>query len=98
MSEISCSISASSPFVFGGRIRLSVPKSPKLQPVRDGRFYSVVLTDTSYEAVDRALIGEDYSQGALFFATDYASSEGSWFATHLKRLFEYNGHVFFGYY
>ena len=70
----------------------------QFQPVRDGRFYSVVLTDTSYEAVDRALIGEDYSQGALFFATEYASREGSWFATHLKRLFEYNGHVFFGYY
>lgn len=70
----------------------------QFQPIRDGRFYSVVLTDTSYEAVDRALIGEDYSQGALFFATEYSAREGSWFATHLKRLFEYNGHVFFGYY
>lgn len=70
----------------------------QFQPVMDGRYYSVVLTDTSYEAVDRALIGEDYSEGALFFAATASAGEGSWFAIHLRRLFEYNGHVFFGYY
>ncbi len=70
----------------------------QFQPVMDGRYYSVSLTDTSYEAVDRALVGEDYSEGALFFAATASAGEGSWFATHLKRLFEYNGHVFFGYY
>ncbi len=70
----------------------------QFQPVMDGRYYSVELTDTSYEAVDRALIGEDYSEGALFFAASASAGNGSWFAIHLKRLFEYNGHVFFGYY
>lgn len=70
----------------------------QFQPVMDGRYYSVSLTDTSYEAVDRALVGEDYSEGALFFAATASAGDGSWFATHLKRLFEYNGHVFFGYY
>lgn len=70
----------------------------QFQPVMDGRYYSVELTDTSYEAVDRALVGEDYSEGALFFAATASAGNGSWFAIHLKRLFEYNGHVFFGYY
>ena len=70
----------------------------QFQPVMDGRYYSVELTDTSYEAVDRALIGEDYSEGALFFAASASAGGESWFAIHLKRLFEYNGHVFFGYY
>ncbi len=70
----------------------------QFQPVMDGRYYSVSLTDTSYEAVDRALVGEDYSEGALFFAATASAGDGSWFATHLRRLFEYNGHVFFGYY
>lgn len=69
----------------------------QFQPIQDGRFYSVELTESSYEAVDRALVGEDYSEGALFFATVASSGEGSWFATHLNRMFEYEGHVFFGY-
>lgn len=69
----------------------------QFQPIADGRFYSVALTESSYEAVDRALIGEDYSEGALFFASVASAGPNSWFATHLKRLFEYNGHVFFNY-
>lgn len=70
----------------------------QFQPIMDGRFYSVTLTDTSYEAVDRALVGEDYSDGALFFAASASAGEGSWFAMNLNRLFEYNGHVFFNFY
>lgn len=67
----------------------------QFQPIMDGRFYSVELTESSYEAVDRALVGEDYSEGALFFAATASAGEGSWFDTRLKRLFEYEGHVFF---
>lgn len=70
----------------------------QFQPIRDGRFYDVNVTASSYEAATRAIYGEDYSEGALFFATVASSGEGSFFATKLKRLFEYNGHVFFGYY
>ena len=69
----------------------------QFQPIMDGRFYSVELTASSYEAVDRALVGEDYSEGALFFAATASAGEGSWFATHLRRLFEYEGHVFFSF-
>ncbi len=67
----------------------------QFRPIKDGRFYSVELTESSYEAVDRALMGEDYSEGALFFASTASAHENSWFATSLNRLFEYNGHVFF---
>lgn len=67
----------------------------QFQPIMDGRFYSVEPKDSSYEAVDRALVGEDYSEGALFFAATASAGEGSWFDTHLRRLFEYEGHVFF---
>ena len=67
----------------------------QFQPVMDGRFYSVEVSDTSIEAVDRALLGEDYSEGALYFAATASAGDNSWFALKLKRLFEYNGHVFF---
>lgn len=69
----------------------------QFSPVMDGRFYSVQPKESSYEAVDRALVGEDYSEGALFFAATASAGEGSWFARRLQRLFEYKGHVFFCY-
>ena len=40
--------------------------------------------------------GEDYSQGALFFAsTACVNSGGCWAAKVMRRLFEHDGHVFF---
>lgn len=67
----------------------------QFQPVMDGRFYSVVVSSTTVEAVERALAGEDYSQGATFFASLYAAGPGSWHAENLIKLFEYGGHAFF---
>lgn len=71
--------------------------SYQFSPLGDGRFYSVTVTETTVEAVDRALYGEDYSYGALFFAARKKSSYSNmvWFDTHLTRLFEYGGHEFF---
>ncbi len=46
----------------------------QFQPVMDGRFYSVKVSQTTVEAVERALAGEDYSQGATFFASLYGSN------------------------
>ena len=37
--------------------------SPQFSPTDDGRIYTVSITDDTIEAVDRALAGEDYSQG-----------------------------------
>ncbi|MCM1309009.1 MAG: cell wall hydrolase [Butyrivibrio sp.] len=67
----------------------------QFQPVMDGRFYSVTVSQTTVEAVERALAGEDYSQGATFFASLYAAGPGSWHAENLIKLFEYGGHAFF---
>lgn len=67
----------------------------QFQPVMDGRFYKVKVTASTTEAVNRALYGEDYSMGATFFAALSHAGEGSWHASHLTRLFEYGGHVFF---
>ncbi len=67
----------------------------QFQPVMDGRFYTVNVTESTVEAVDRALYGEDYSQGATFFAARASAGAGSWHASALTRLFEYGGHVYF---
>ncbi len=69
----------------------------QFQPIMDGRFYSVSVKSSTVEAVDRALLGEDYSQGALFFAAKASVTPYSWHATRLTRLFEYGGHVYFTY-
>ena len=49
------------------------------------------------EAVNRALAGEDYSQGALYFMNRRRSksSNVSWFDSRLDYLFYYEGHEFF---
>lgn len=69
----------------------------QFSPVASGSFYRVSITDETREAVDRALAGEDYSEGALYFAArKYAGSEKMrWFDEHLTRLFAHGGHEFF---
>ncbi len=69
----------------------------QFQPTTDGRIHSVAVTDSTVEAVERVLEGEDYSQGALFFfARDSADhSSTSWFDASLVKLFEYGGHEYF---
>lgn len=67
----------------------------QFSPVKDGRFYRVTIRESSIEAVNRALAGEDYSQGATFFAAHRSAGAGTWHGNTLKRLFEYGGHVFF---
>lgn len=69
----------------------------QFSPVADGRLYSVIVSDETVEAVDRALWGEDISEGALYFASrKNASPERmKWFDEHLELLFSYGGHEFF---
>lgn len=69
----------------------------QFSPVASGSYYQVVVSDDTREAVDRALAGEDYSEGALFFAARrYAgSSQMRWFDECLTKLFSYGGHEFF---
>lgn len=69
----------------------------QFSPVRDGRFYKVEVSDETIEAVEAALYGEDYSNGALYFmARAYADkAKAAWFDQNLTKLFTYGGHEFF---
>lgn len=69
----------------------------QFSPIADGRYYSVKVTDATRECVDRALAGEDYSEGALYFMERSMSdpSNVSWFDRALTRLFVYQGHEFY---
>ena len=55
---------------------------------RTGGVYSVEITEDTIQAVDQALEGEDYSQGALFFMARQSSDSSSveWFDSELKPL------------
>lgn len=69
----------------------------QFSPTVDGRFDSVSVSEDTIEAVDRALYGEDISQGALYFcARDKADSDNLlWFDRKLTKLFTYGSHEFF---
>lgn len=69
----------------------------QFSPTVDGRYHSVKVSEDTREAVERALYGEDISQGALYFcAREKADSEKlEWFDRKLTRLFAYGSHEFF---
>lgn len=71
----------------------------QFQPTSDGRMYSCTVTDSTIEAVERVLQGEDYSQGALFFLARDSAEAGNtqWFDSNLAKLFEYGGHEYYTY-
>lgn len=69
----------------------------QFSPVRDGRYQKVKISEETEEAVDRALMGEDYSRGALYFVSRKSADpeKMKWFDRHLKLLYVYGGHEFF---
>lgn len=69
----------------------------QFSPVIDGSYYRVVVSDETVRAVERALWGEDISQGALYFAARKyaAASQMQWFDECLTYLFAHGGHEFF---
>ena len=70
----------------------------QFSPVKDGRINQVEISNETVKAVERAIYGEDLSQGALYFAARQAaaSDKMQWFDQNLTRLFAYGGHEFFG--
>lgn len=70
----------------------------QFSPVADGRLGQVEVSEETVQAVEEALSGTDFSEGALYFAArDKADPENmSWFDRHLVRLFAHGGHEFFG--
>lgn len=69
----------------------------QFQPVTTGRIFKVTVSDDTIEAVERALDGEDYSRGTLFFKSlTGASKKGTrWFQQNLKLVFTHGGHGFY---
>ncbi len=69
----------------------------QFSPVSNGSYYRVHVSEETVSAVERALMGEDISQGALYFvARKYAdSSKVLWFDRKLTYLFQHGGHEFF---
>ncbi len=66
-------------------------------PIKDGRYWSVEVSEETREAVERVLAGEDYSQGALYFAARRLANKNAmnWFDSSLKFLFRHGVHEFF---
>lgn len=69
----------------------------QFSPVSDGSLTTAKVTQDTINCVDRALSGEDYSQGALFFMNRGASRQGavSWFDSHLTLVLQHERHEFF---
>lgn len=69
----------------------------QFSPTVDGRYQSVCVSEDTIAAVERALYGEDISQGALYFcAREKADSDNlKWFDRKLTKLFAYGNHEFF---
>lgn len=82
---------------FPDTISEVVYQKSQFSPVDDGRLYSCEVTQETVEAVDRALAGEDYSQGALYFMNRSRSRSHnvSWFDRNLTYLFQHDKHEFF---
>lgn len=74
-----------------------VYEKSQFSPVSNGSINQVKVTEDTIECVNRALGGEDYSQGALYFMNRGASYDGNvrWFDKTLSFLFSHGGHEFF---
>lgn len=77
----------------------NVAGSAQFSPTADGRINTVTVSEETREAVNRAIDGEDYSQGALFFMQEEYSDEENarWFKEDLKFLFTHGVHDFYTY-
>lgn len=69
----------------------------QFSPIANGKYEKAVPDEDTIEAVDAALLGEDYSEGALYFmARKYADPENvKWFDSSLDQVFVHGGHEFY---
>lgn len=69
----------------------------QFSPVASGRIWRVQVSEETVEAVNKAIEGEDVSQGALYFAARKHANQNSmrWFDECLEYLFTHGGHEFF---
>lgn len=71
--------------------------SAQFAPTVDGNYEKAVPSKHTIEAVDRALSGEDYSRGALYFfqRSGTTAKKARWFDVSLDFLFKYGTHEFY---
>jgi N-acetylmuramoyl-L-alanine amidase len=69
----------------------------QFSPVESGRYWDVKVSKETKKAVLRALEGEDYSKGALYFiARKHTKTQAAkWFDKNLDWLFKHGGHEFY---
>lgn len=82
---------------FPNNITDVVYQRSQFSPVSNGSINTCKVTQETIDAVNRALTGEDYSDGALFFMYRGASRSSSarWFDVSLTYLFQHERHEFF---
>ncbi len=82
---------------FPDSIHGVVYQKHQFSPVIDGSINRCKVTEETREAVERALNGEDPSEGALYFMnrSRSASKNVRWFDTKLSFLFKHGEHEFF---
>jgi len=78
---------------FPNTITKIIFEQGQFQPTWDGSFYSVNVSDETVEIAKRALLGEDHSNGALYFACE--TSSASYFNTKLTFLYKHKAHYFY---
>ena len=82
---------------FPDSIHEVVYQKYQFSPVIDGSINRCKVTDETREAVERALNGEDPSEGALYFMNRSKSAPKNvrWFDSKLSFLFKHGEHEFF---
>lgn len=82
---------------FPDTIKDVVYQRSQFSPVSNGSINTCKVTRQTIDCVNRALAGEDYSQGALYFMYRSGSRNRavSWFDGNLTFLFRHERHEFF---
>ena len=65
----------------------------QFSPVKSGKIYNVTPSQHTIDCVGKAMAGEDYSDGALYFTM--RTSSNSWFNRELNFLFKHGDHYFY---
>lgn len=83
--------------VFPNTVTEVIFQKNQFSPTINGSIWSSTITDSVKEAVERALAGEDFSEGATFFSARARldSDSMSWFDNNLNWLFKHDGHEFY---
>lgn len=82
---------------FPDNITDVVYEKSQFSPVIDGSINTCRVTSQTIDCVDRALAGEDYSKGALYFMNRSGSEAGNikWFDGRLSFVMQHGRHEFF---